>query len=132
MKISRRTMKGEIPATAMGDIAFNLMIFFVILAKPEEHLQWQPAEASHLVPSGQAAVSIVIDRDNKLFMNGNELGVSDLAGRVERQLGRRPPGDRTVLLKIHKDTLAQRFEPVIEAVSQAGGELLHVVEEKKP
>lgn len=131
MKIARKALKAEIPATAMGDIAFNLLIFFVILAKPEEHLQWLPAQAKNLQPSGQTAVSVVIDRDNKLYMNGNELSVTQLTARIERQLGKRPAGDRIVLLKIHKDTLAQRFEPVIEAVSQAGGELLHVVEELK-
>ena len=41
-----------------------------------------------------------------------------------------PPGKRTVLLKIHRDTPYRDFEPVIEAVSAAGGELHHVLEEK--
>lgn len=133
MKIARKALKAEIPATAMGDIAFNLLIFFVILAKSQDdsHLEWAPAEATNLQTSGQSIVSIVIDRENKLYLNGRELGVSELAGRIERLLGQRPAGERTVLLKIHKDTLAQRFEPVIEAVSQAGGELVHVVEDKK-
>jgi len=31
-----------------------------------------------------------------------------------------------------RDTLAQRFEPVIEAISEAGGDLVHVLEEKTP
>jgi biopolymer transport protein ExbD len=131
MKIARRNLKADIPAMAMGDIAFNLLIFFVILAKPEEHLQWLPAQAKNVQPSGQSNVSIVIDKNNRLYMNGTELGVAELAARVERQLGQRPVGERTVLLKIHKETLAQRFEPVIEAVSQAGGDLVHVVEEQK-
>ena len=133
MKIKRKSLKADIPATAMGDIAFNLLIFFVILAKSQDdsHLEWAPAQATNLTNSGQSMVSIVIDRDNKLYLNGRELGVSDLANRVEKQLGQRPAGERIVMLKIHKETLAQRFEPVIEAISQAGGELIHVVDEKK-
>jgi len=35
-----------------------------------------------------------------------------------------------VLLKIHRETPYRDFEPVIEAVSAAGGELHHVMEEK--
>lgn len=133
MKITRKSLKADIPATAMGDIAFNLLIFFVILAKSQDdsHLEWSPAQASNLQSSGQSNVSVVIDHDNKLYLNGRELGISDLSGRIERLLGQRSAGERTVLLKIHKETLAQRFEPVIEAISQAGGELVHIVEEKK-
>jgi biopolymer transport protein ExbD len=133
MKIVRRAMSAGIPSMAMGDIAFNLLIFFVILAKSQDdsHLEWAPAEATNLQSAGQSLVSVAIDHDNKLYLNGRELGISDLSGRIERLLGNRPAGERTVLLKIHKETLAQRFEPVIEAVSQAGGELVHIVEEKK-
>jgi len=133
MKIARKPLKAEIPATAMGDIAFNLLIFFVILAKSQDdsHLEWAPAQAKNLKTSGQSIVSVVIDHENKLYLNGRELGISDLAGRIEKLLGKRPNGERTVLLKIHKETLAQRFEPVIEAVSLAGGELVHVVEEQR-
>ncbi|MBM4074254.1 MAG: biopolymer transporter ExbD [Planctomycetes bacterium] len=132
MKIARRPLKSEIPSMAMGDIAFNLLIFFVILAKSQDdsHLEWAPASARNLQTSGQSIVSVLVDKDNRLHLNGKEIGVSDLSGRIERLLGSRPMGERTVLLKIHKETLAQRFEPVIEAISQAGGELVHVVEEQ--
>lgn len=133
MKIARKSLKADIPSMAMGDIAFNLLIFFVILAKSQDdsHLEWSPAQATNLQTSGQSIVSVVIDHDNKLYLNGRELGISDLSGRIERLLGKRPAGERAVLLKIHKETLAQRFEPVIEAISQSGGELVHIVEEKK-
>ncbi len=33
MKIKRRTSQATVPSMAMGDIAFNLLIFFVILAR---------------------------------------------------------------------------------------------------
>lgn len=130
MKIKRRSLKADIPATAMGDIAFNLLIFFVILAKSQDdsHLIWTPAKAKNLQNSGHTMVSVLIDQKNKLYLNGQEIGVSELAGRVEQQLGGMPAGERTVLLKIHTEILAQRFEPVIEAISQAGGELVHVVD----
>ena len=65
MKIARRTSKAEVPSMAMGDIAFNLIIFFVILARAQDdsHLNWEPARAEELESSGAARVSVVIDRD---------------------------------------------------------------------
>lgn len=133
MKINRRTSQAEVPAMAMGDIAFNLLIFFVILARARDdsHLQWTPAEAKKIETAGHSRVSIVIDKENDLFLNGHQIGVSQLEPRVDELLSNVPPGERTVLLKIHQGTLAQRFEPVIEAVSKSGGELVHIVEEKK-
>jgi len=118
---------------AMGDIAFNLLVFFVILARAQDdsHLQWTPAKASNLESSGNTMVSVLIDKDSKLYLNGQQIGVSELAGRIETALGDAPQGQRTVLVKVHNDTLAQRFEPVIEAISEAGGDLIHIVEEQR-
>ena len=118
---------------AMGDIAFNLLIFFVILARAtdDSHLQWTPAEAANLKAAENSSVSVLVDKDNKLSLNGQQVGIAELSGLIEKALGNKVQGDRTVLVKIHQDTLAQRFEPVIEAISEAGGDLVHIVEEMK-
>ncbi|MEX0725898.1 MAG: biopolymer transporter ExbD [Planctomycetaceae bacterium] len=133
MKISRRTMRCDVPSTAMGDIAFNLLIFFVILARAQDdsHLHWNPAQAEKLESAGNSVVSVLVDSENKLYLNGSEIGISQLAGRIEELLGDMPAGKRTVLLKVHQDILAQRFEPILEAVSEAGGDLVHILEENK-
>jgi biopolymer transport protein ExbD len=133
MKIQRKTWRVEVPSVAMGDIAFNLLIFFVILARAQDdsHLQWQAAKGKDLEKAGPARVSVLIDTEGKLYLNGQQLGVSQLAGRIRETLGETPAGKRTVILKIHKETPALRFEPVIEAISEAGGELLHILDEKK-
>ena len=50
----------------LGDIAFNLLIFFVILARAQDDsfLNWQPAEASDLENTGPAKVSVLIDSED--------------------------------------------------------------------
>jgi biopolymer transport protein ExbD len=133
MKIARRKMRCEIPSMAMGDIAFNLLVFFVILARAQDdsHLKWTPANTPKVESAGQARVSIVIDKKNDLFLNGRQIGISQLADAIEELLGNSPAGERTVLLKVDKDILAQRFEPVIEAIGEAGGDLVHILHEKK-
>ncbi len=115
---------------AMGDIAFNLLIFFVILAQANDdsHLQWQPAAAPELQSAGASRVSVVVDNQDKLYLNGQQIGEAQLATSIGAILGDAPAGERTVLLKVHKESTALRFEPVIEAISEAGGDLVHILE----
>ena len=132
MKIPRKTYKCEVPSVAMGDIAFNLLIFFVILAQSQDdsHIQWKPARGTDLKQAGAAKATVVIDKDGKIYLNAQEVGTVGLATQIEALLRDQPQGKRTVLLKSDRDTQALLFEPVIEAISEAGGDLVHILEEK--
>ena len=133
MKIRRRSVAPGVPAVAMADIAFNLVLFFIMMAKTQDdsHLQWKPASTPVVQKTPNSKVSIVVDTDQKLYVNGEQIGIAQLRGAVEHELQDLPPGKRTVLLKIHKETTAQVFEPIVEAVSQAGGEIMHILEKKR-
>ena len=133
MKIKRRSSQAEVPSMAMGDIAFNLLIFFVILARAQDdsHLHWEPATAAEITASATAKVVVLIDSDNHFYVNGQQVGETQLAGEIDALLGDAVAGDRTVVLKAHKDAQAMYFEPVIEAISEKGGELVHVLEKKQ-
>ena len=129
MKIARKPMKADVPSVAMGDIAFNLLIFFVILARAQDdtHVRWEPAKAAGVQPNASSRVSVVIDTGGKIHLNGRQIGEAQMAGAIKDLLGSQPEGKRTVLLKVHRTAPAERFEPVIEAISQAGGEMVHVL-----
>ena len=90
-------------------------------------MKWQPASAAKLERTSNSKVSVAISNENKLYLNGQELGQAQLANRVSELLGDSPSGERTVLFKVHKDATAMYYEPVIESISEAGGELLHVL-----
>jgi biopolymer transport protein ExbD len=126
-------MKADVPATAMGDIAFNLLIFFVILARAQDdsHLQWKPAQVENLENNKGGRVTVVIDVDGKIYLNGQQKNETELSADIADELGDASAGNRTVMLKVDKNVTAPRFEPVIEAISQAGGELIHIVDEQK-
>jgi hypothetical protein len=36
-----------------------------------------------------------------------------------------------VLLKVHREATAMYYEPVIESISEAGGDLVHMLDEKR-
>ena len=133
MKIPRKKMQCEVPSVAMGDIAFNLLIFFVILANASDdsHLKWQMASTPKVEEAGESKVSIVLDQENKIFVNGKQVGMSQLKGQLEKELDGLEQGKRTVLLKVNKTAIANMFQPVIEAVSEAGGEMVHVLGEEQ-
>ena len=115
---------------AMGDIAFLLLIFIVMLARARDdsHLVWQPAIGTELVKPASQNASVVIDKQNITYLNGRPTLPENLATELTSLLVDFPPGSRTVLFKVHKDVIAEFFEPAIEAVSEAGGELHHVLE----
>ena len=133
MIVKRRQMDASVPAMAMGDIAFLLLIFFVILARARDdsHLQWKPANGVKLVRPATMNASVVIDKYNVTYLNGREIPVSSLHEDLKVILGENTAGRRTVILKVHHEVTAIYFEPVIEAISEAGGELHHILEEDK-
>ena len=130
MILRRKKLEASVPSMAMGDIAFLLLIFIVLLARARDdsHLVWQPATGTELVKPANQNASVVIDKQNITYLNGRPTQSENLATELSSLLGDLPPGSRTVLLKVHKDVIAEHFEPAIEAVSEAGGELHHVLE----
>jgi biopolymer transport protein ExbD len=133
MKISRRAVPAGVPSVALADIAFNLILFFIIMAKTQDdsHLRWQPARAPGVASIPDARFSVTVDTNRTVYLNGDQVSIGDLAARLETGLGTTPAGKRYVLLKIDKGTPAGTFEPIIEAVSQAGGDLVHVLEAER-
>lgn len=130
MKIQRRQFTASIPSFAMGDIGFLLLIFFVILARAQDdsHVQWDPAKLEEVEMAGAPMASVAIDTQNKVFLNGEEIALDQIAPRLEAILADLPGGQRNVFLKVHKEVPANVFEPVIEAVGSAGGDLIHILE----
>lgn len=129
MKIPRKQFAADVPSTAMGDIAFLLLIFFVILARAvdDSHLQWKPATTVEVEPTGAAIASVVIDSDLKLYLNGRATTADVLPGELESLLEGIEAGKRKVFLKVDKEATADVFQPAIEAISMAGGDLVHVL-----
>ncbi|MGC6467105.1 MAG: ExbD/TolR family protein [Akkermansiaceae bacterium] len=130
MKLQRKKMTASVPSFAMGDIGFLLLIFFVILARAQDdsHVQWQPANLEDVEMMGAPLASVTIDTGFKTYLDGKEISNDELAGALAQLLGDAPAGQRNVFLKVHKEAKASHFEPVIAAISEAGGDLIHILE----
>ena len=130
----RKKLTAAVPSFAMGDIGFLLLIFFVILARAQDdsHLQWQPAEMDDIEMAAAARATVTIDSGYKTYLNGKELAPEELANRLTTILGDTPAGERNVFLKVHREATATHFEPVITAIGEAGGDLVHILEPETP
>ena len=135
MKLPRKKLTASVPSFAMGDIGFLLLIFFVILARAQadSHIQWQPAREDKLQMAPAARASVAIDTGSKTYLDGKEVSPDELAAKLSAVLGDAPAGQRNVFLKVDREAKAKVFEPVIAAISEAGGDLIHILEpEEQP
>jgi biopolymer transport protein ExbD len=130
MKLARKKFTASVPSFAMGDIAFLLLIFFVILARVQDdsHVQWDPAILPDIKMIGAPLASVAIDSGYKTYLNGEEISNDQLTPRLNAILGETPAGERNIFFKVHREAQAKHFEPVIQAIGEAGGDLIHILE----
>ncbi len=115
----------------MGDIAFLLIIFFMVCSNfvREKSVELKPPKASDIAEIQEAPISVSIDKNKIIYLQGKavpnaeavEWGVSAL---MNNRL------NREVFFKCDADVPGEIFEPVIEAISKAGGIILAVGERK--
>ena len=134
MKIPRKKLTASVPSFAMGDIGFLLLIFFVILARAQDdsHVRWQPAKLKEVEMVASPLASVTIDTGFKNYLDGKEISTDALPAALSQILGDTPSGKRYVFLKVHKEAKAIHFEPIIAAISEAGGDLVHILEPEQP
>jgi biopolymer transport protein ExbD len=111
-----------------------LLIFFVILARAQDdsHVRWQPAKLKEVEMVASPLASVTIDTGFKNYLDGKEISTDALPAALSQILGDTPSGKRYVFLKVHKEAKAIHFEPVIAAISEAGGDLVHILEPEQP
>ena len=127
----RRRRDAEIPTNSFADIAFLLIIFF-ILASALAVTQGFVAE----IPEGQKSeaeeekTNTVRLSNGKITLNDAKLTLDELRARlVEMDLAGQTGNDRIVLFEQSGEDDWQSFYEVWAVVSSTGGEVVIVLEE---
>ena len=125
MKYQRPPAKHiEIPVASLGDIAFLLITFFMFCSTFSRsgggHLV--PPRAQHLTTMQEGKVSVDIDEDGKIYVQGQ---IVPDANAVETSVSMLIEGEttdqgKTVMFKCDKHITKQVFEPVLGAIAKAG------------
>ena len=124
-----------VPIASMGDIAFLLIIFFIVCSNftRETAVRINPAVSSYAEVIENARVSVTIDADGVLYLQGVvvpnveavEWGVAALISGATDDM------QRLVLFRCDQSVPREVFQPVIEAIASAGG-LIAAVGEPVP
>lgn len=106
--------------TAMTDIAFLLLLFFLILAISTHILPipLNPATSDSSIATEETKHILMVGLDGSLFYEGNPILLSDL------------PNVEEFSLLADKDTPFKTLQPVIQALKEKGVTTLHCVVEQ--
>lgn len=129
----RRTV--PVPIASMGDIAFLLIIFFLVcseVSKDRTDLVLElPTSREVEEFEGQLAARISMDEEASIYFDGVLVdGVKDVEWGVRALLNNTESDDqRRVQFKADANLVKEQFEPVLKAII-AGGGILEAVGEK--
>lgn len=128
----RKRPDAFIPVVSMSDIAFLLIVFFLLSTQfmQEGHLQYKLPKAKNIKTIENDQISIVIDKDGKTYVNGYfTLNVQqEIAKRLE---GRNNPEDRVVILKCDRSVPDEKYLPVLQEINSAQAYVVLVTEESR-
>ena len=122
MKLQRnrkRKARISVPIGSMGDIAFLLIIFFVLVSNfREAQIKADPPTSPDIEQLRETPrVSVIVDEHGDVYLDGERVAVGMLESDVDARL--RGADDRRVWLRVHKDIPQSTFGPVLTEISRA-------------
>ncbi|MBT8038219.1 MAG: biopolymer transporter ExbD [Verrucomicrobiae bacterium] len=133
---SKKRRAVPVPIASMGDIAFLLIIFFMVCSEVSKDKKMQVVlPLSEHVKKMQAVVvaRIAVDENGEIFFDGTRVdNAKDVEWGVRALLTSTISDDqRHVQFKCDSSLPKETFEPVIKAIAAAGG-IIEAVGEKQP
>lgn len=124
MKKRRPKSITAVPVASMGDIAFLLIIFFMVCSNfaKEASVKLSPPKSEDIEQIKESGVSVSIDKDGLIYIQGQlvpdaeavEWGVAALMQNKVTHEG------RTVMFKCDAEIGRDVFEPVLDAIARSG------------
>ena len=132
----RRRPRVAIPVVAMGDVAFLLVIFFMLAQNIQKDtgLSLTPPRSLDLDELAKSRITVAVEKDGLIKLQGNVLGSPQaLQGALDLLLkDAATPEARTVWFRCDKDVPREVFEPVLSVISESGGIIAAIGDEGTP
>lgn len=113
-----------VPTSSMGDIAFLLIIFFMLTSKfmQESHVKYETAKSPDIQAVKDTNISVIVDEKNTIWLQGEECAsAEDLKSRIETlKLDMKDDKSAVVMLKVHRAALHEAYGDVVMKLSEAG------------
>lgn len=137
MKIKRsKGVSLVVPTSSMGDIAFLLIIFFMLTSK-----FMQEAKVKHELPSSTEVekiqpqeLSLIVDEDGVLWAQGEATEISalpEIVAKMQEGMTETERNEFTVVFKVHNTQDAKVYEPVIRKLAELGVKVAFAGEKEK-
>jgi biopolymer transport protein ExbD len=136
MKLRRHhNLLVEPPSCATGDIAFNLIVFFLVCAstQPDSGRKQNIPKAEKQQKQEQQAQNLEVSLERTtIAINGEKTSPADFVAKLKRKLvGKQQPEDRIVIVKSRKDVPYHHWVTVTAMIEQAGGVITLQMEEEQ-
>lgn len=131
MSKTKMRKKGEVlavPTSSMGDIAFLLIIFFMLTSKfmQESHVKYETPHSPDVQKIKDQSVSVIMDEEGAIWLQGQLSSPEAIRSAVEQLKGE--DKDFTVMLKIHKSIESKKYNELIRKLAEAGVKVAFVGE----
>ncbi|MBA2849007.1 biopolymer transporter ExbD [Thermosulfuriphilus ammonigenes] len=126
----RRLPEIQMPLTALIDIVFLLLIYFLLTANflTQEGINIKLPRAHSSSPQLDRPVTIFVDQSGRLFWKKEPVTEAELLERLKRALSRSP--DRAVIIKADRDVLLERAVKAMDLARAAGARRLLLATER--
>ena len=130
MKINRKTqLESEIPTSSMADIAFLLLIFFLVTTTIDMDKglgMVLPAEGEEIEINKKNILNCLINSSGNVLLGGDPVEVRDLSRTVRQKIAE---NDKLVIsVKAHKASSYKDYIRVIDQLKQANATRVSIAE----
>lgn len=133
LETSHSVEPGKFSMAAMSDMAFLLIIFFMVcghfVEKSSTKVELPLAATGE--ESDQMPIKVTITEGEAIFVNGLSIPTDQLYNEIKGRVRvAESATDRTVLLRAERSLSYETIDPIVKAVNQGGGMLeLAVIQE---
>ena len=126
----RKRMDLVLPTSSMGDIAFLLIIFFILASNfmKSANIEAEKPSSQEVDAIDDAQVDVVIDKNGKFYVQGVEVDRNLIESAVQQAVSEHR--DKPVHLLVDKNLQKKDFMPAIEALGSCGVKVVLVGEKK--
>ncbi len=113
-----------VPTSSMGDIAFLLIIFFMLASTfmKSANITAEHASSENIEQQDSALVSITVDADGKIWYQGQECSSMELESLMAEYA--QDHTNKPVHVLVDKNQPRKVYMPVIQAISASGAKMV--------
>ena len=129
MKKNRRFKRGEIPTASMADIAFLLLIFFLVTTTIDMDKGLGivlPAEGEEIEIKKDNILNCLINSSGNVLLGGESIKTKDISKNIRRKIAE---NDKLIIsVKAHEKTKYSDYIAVMDQLKMANAKRISIAE----